>query len=84
MLYFQNPWRYELQIGIILKLKLQGKTLGSFIKIAFIGGKIQPIEVCQARVGEVAVPEVAVPLCTNSMGNSIFSWFTLNQIITSL
>ena len=31
MLYFQNPKRYELQIGIILKLKHQRKTLGSFI-----------------------------------------------------
>ena len=39
MLYFQNPKRYKLQFGIILELKLQEKTLGSFTEIAFIGGR---------------------------------------------
>ena len=68
MLYFQNPRRYEFQFGIILKLRLLGNTLESFIEIAFIGGgKFQPIESCQVRV-----VEVAVPLCTKSMGNSDF------------
>ena len=77
MLYFQNPRRYELQFGIILKLKLLGNTLESFTEIAYIRGKFQPIKSCQARVVEMAVPEVAVPLCTQSMGNSDFWLFSL-------
>ena len=74
MLYFQNPKRYELQFGTILKLKHQRKTLGGFIEIAFIiiGGKIQPIESCQARMVAVAKPVVVEPPCTMSMGNSNF------------
>ena len=72
MLYFQNPERYELQFGIILKLKHQRKTLGRFIEIAFIRGKIQPIESCQARVVAVAKLVVVEPPYTKSMGNSDF------------
>ena len=83
MLYFQNPKRYKLQFGVILKLKHQGKTLESFIEIAFIRGKIQPIESCQARVVAVAEPMVAELPCTKSMGNSDFGVYS-NQIITSL
>ena len=52
--------------------------------LVFIGEKIQPVEVCQARVGEVAEPEVVEPPCSNSMGNSISKWFTLNIISSHL
>ena len=77
---FQNPKRYELQFGNILRL--QENTLKGFIEIAFIGESFQPIESCQAMVDEVAVPEMAVPLCTKSLGNSDFGWLLL--VITSL
>ena len=80
MLYFQNPKRIELQVGIILKLKHQGKTLRSFIEIAFIGGKIQPIEYYQGVVVVVmvaAAPVVVVPPYTKSMGKWDFGGLLL-------